>query len=105
MNNNTFDRLVDFITKEYWGKKNKITLKTTIEKDLGITGTDGIEFLDKFLTHFDIDYDEDREWQTYFGVEGLILFFDWRWIFNGFKRNKTKYYDLTIEHLVDYPVS
>jgi hypothetical protein len=99
-NKNTFDKLVSFIIREYWGNKDKMNLNTTIEKDLGITGTDGIEFLEKFLSHFNIDYQEDREWQTYFGSEGLILFFDWRWLFNGFKKDRVKYFDLTLEHLV-----
>lgn len=99
-NSNTFERLVNFIIREYWGKKNKMTLKTTIEKDLGITGTDGLEFLDKFLVHFNIDYIKDRKWQNYFGSEGLILFFDYKWLFNGFRKEKNKHYDLTLEHLV-----
>jgi len=100
-NNKNFENLVSFIIDEYWGKKDKITLKTKIEKDLGITGTDGIEFLDKFLKHFKIDYDENREWQLHFDDEafGLINFVAiYNWI-TGKKDNRA-YYDLTIEHLV-----
>ncbi len=92
--------LVDFIINEYWGKKENMTLKTRLEKDLGITGDDGIEFLDKFLHHFDIDYDKNRKWQLHFGPDGFGLI-DFVSIYNRFrgKKDTRKQYDLTLEHL------
>ena len=100
-NNNIFESLINFIVIEYWGKKEKMTLRTTLEKDLGITGTDGIEFLEKFLTHFNIDYDENRKWQLHFNSEsgGLIDFVS---IFNRLRGKKDRIqYDLTLGHLVN----
>ncbi len=47
-----FDTLCNFIIEEYWGYREKMTLETTLEKDLGITGDDGAEFLEKFITRF-----------------------------------------------------
>ncbi|WP_370398612.1 DUF1493 family protein [Tenacibaculum dicentrarchi] len=100
-NNNTFERLVNFITKEYGIRKEKITPQTTLERGLKIGGDDGIEFLEKFLSHFNIDYDENREWQLHFDDEGfglinLIAIYNW---IRG-KRDNRIYYDLTVEHLV-----
>lgn len=96
-----FDKLTEFIIKEYWGKKEKMTLDTRIEKNLGITGDDGVEFLEKFLTHFNIKYDENREWQLHFGPEGGGLI-DFVAIYNWLrgKRDRRKQFDLTLGHLV-----
>lgn len=94
-----FDSVVSFIISEYWGKKNKFTLNTTLEKDLGISGDDGSEFLEKFLNEFKIDYDADRvDPGKYFGDEGFGLI-DFR-IFFG-KKRKGPFYDLTIGHLIE----
>ncbi|MBE7654002.1 DUF1493 family protein [Tenacibaculum finnmarkense] len=100
-NNNHFKRLVDFIIKEYWGERDKINLKTTLGGDLKIGGDDGIEFLEKFLIHFNIDYDENREWQLHFDDEGFGLI-NFIAIYNWIRRKKDNrdYYDLTIEHLI-----
>lgn len=100
VNQKIFDQLINFITKEYWGKKEKMTSETKLEKHLGITGDDGVEFLEKFLTHFNIDYDENREWQLHFGPEGFGLI-DFRAVYNWLsgKKDKRKQYDLTLGHL------
>ncbi len=95
-----FDKLCDFIIQEYWGNKERMTLETTVEKDLGITGDDGTEFLEKFITHFHIQYDENKEYHSYFDAEGLDLlnlrgFYNWL-----LGKNNTQYYDLTLGHLV-----
>lgn len=100
INQKKFEELVNFVALEYWGNKEKMTPETRLEKNLGITGSDGIEFLDKFITKFNIDYDEDREWQLYFNSEGfsLINFISiYNWI-KGKKSNQ-KQYDLTLGHL------
>ena len=99
-NDNIFENLINYIITEYWGRKEKMTLNTTLEKDLGITGTDGIEFLENFLIHFNIDYDKNREWQLHFNSEsgGLIDFIA---IFNWLRGKKDRVqYDLTLGHLV-----
>lgn len=97
---NTFERLIDFLNNEFGVKKNKLSLKTTLEKDLGITGDEGVEFLDKFTTLFDIKYNKDKEWQSYFHSEGFGLI-DFVAIYNKLRGKKHKpVYDLTLEHLI-----
>ncbi|MFV0483180.1 MAG: hypothetical protein ACK5MG_03675 [Bacteroidales bacterium] len=95
-----YNKLVNFIINEFWGEKEKMTPKTTIESDLGITGTDGIVFLEKFVSYFNISYDEKKEWQFYFDSEGAG-FIDFVAIFNWIlgKNKDKKKYDLTLEHL------
>lgn len=100
-NNEIFNKLCDFIVKEYWGSKEKMTLETKLEKNLGITGDEGIEFLEKFLTHFNIEHDKNREWQLHFGAEGfgLINFVGiYKWLIG--KKDNQKQYDLKLGHLV-----
>lgn len=52
----TFDRVQVFIVNYWRVRPAKITLSTKLEKDLGITGDDGIDFMEAFFTEFDIDY-------------------------------------------------
>ncbi|WP_084339917.1 DUF1493 family protein [Tenacibaculum maritimum] len=96
-----FNKLTDFIIQEYWGNKEKMTPDTRLEKDLGITGDDGIEFLENFLDYFKIDYEEKENRPRYFDDEGfgLINFIS---IFNFMtgKKDYREQYDLTLEHLV-----
>lgn len=99
-NNSEYTELINFVVSEYWGEKEKLTPQTKLEKDLGITGDDGLEFLDKFLKHFKINYDRGRKWQLHFNKEssGFIDFVNIiNWI-KGKKDNR-KHYDLTLEHL------
>jgi hypothetical protein len=100
-NNITFEKLKDFINIEFLVKKEKIKPHTTLEEDLGITGTDGTDFLEKFLNHFNIKYEENREWQLYFGAEGFG-FINFIGVYNWLRGKKDNriHYDLTIEHLV-----
>jgi hypothetical protein len=46
--------VIDFMEKEYWWESEK-GFKTTIEEDLGITGDDGAELMDKFSHQFKIN--------------------------------------------------
>ncbi len=95
-----FNKLTDFIIQEYWGNKEKMTPETKLEKDLGITGDDGIEFLEKFLAHFKIDYEEKENRPRYFDDEGfgLINFMSIYNFIRG-KKNDREQYDLTLSHL------
>ncbi|CAA0143800.1 conserved hypothetical protein [Tenacibaculum maritimum] len=100
-NNTTLEKLINFIATEYWVDQEKVSLDTKIGEDLKIGGDDGIEFLEKFLDYFNIDYDKNRQWQQHFDSEGFSLI-NFIGIYNWFRGRKDnqKLYDLTIEHLV-----
>ena len=103
MNSENYNKLISFISEELLNEIQffRLTLDTTLYEDLKVSGGDGIEFLEKFLVHFDIDYDEDREWQLHFGSEGSsIILFDYLLLFFGYKKKIRKQYDLTIRHLL-----
>ena len=94
-----FENLSRFILREYWGKKDKLTLTTTIERDLGITGDDGDEFLEKFLKEFNIEYDKENfDPGKYFNDEGFGLI-NLKVLFG--KKTNLPSYDLTLGHLVE----
>lgn len=51
----------------------RLTLDTLIEKDLGITGDDAIDFMEEFAQEFDIDI-ISFNYSKYFGSEGVNIF-------------------------------
>lgn len=99
--NAAYERVVDFITKEFGGKKEKMNLQTTLEGDLKITGDDGIDFINLFLKKFKIEYEQKENRPKYFDDEGyspvnFVTLYHW---IRGKKDNR-KQYDLTLQHLV-----
>lgn len=99
-NEQTFDIVASFIKNELGVSKKKMSLDTKLEKDLKVSGDDGWEFLENFIIHFNIKYDKNKEFPKYFEDDGLILFFDWRSLFNKRKKKYQQSTDLTVAHLV-----
>ena len=63
-----------FIIKERGKYAKPFSIKTTLEKDLGITGDDADEFMDAFFKEFNIHF-EDFDTGKYFHSEGFDIFF------------------------------
>ncbi|MDX1908905.1 MAG: DUF1493 family protein [Bacteroidia bacterium] len=66
----TLGRVIEFIYQKRWRYRKPLTLDTTLEKDLGITGDDGSEFMDAFFNEFQVNpanFDPGK----HFGPEGL----------------------------------
>lgn len=80
--------VIDFISKEYWWEKDS-SLKTEIEADLGISGDDAWELMQKFSKRYAVDL-ADFRFDKYFTPEAahssfilwipLYLFFFVIWI-------------------------
>ncbi|PWU02598.1 MAG: hypothetical protein C5B52_05085 [Bacteroidetes bacterium] len=68
MGHNPFDRIVNFVEKQRWKYKKKLSRSTTLERDLGITGDEADEFMLAFFKEFNIDY-SSFDPSNYFGVE------------------------------------
>ncbi len=59
------------ITADFTGvDKSKLLRKTKIEADLGVTGDDASEFIEQFVTYFNVGY-EGFNIGEYFGFEGF----------------------------------
>lgn len=69
----TFEALKEFIQREWSVGSGELSRETTLEDDLGITGDDGVEFIDKFSEEFEVDFPDDFDYSKYFGPEGLDL--------------------------------
>ena len=86
---------------DFWGVKlERLKPETRLEKDLGMTGLDGLDFLEKFSERFNIDMTECDP-SKHFGPEGcnpllllLSLLYKPAWMENLDR------YPVTIDHLV-----
>lgn len=67
-----FERIVSFL-RERTLYKGEINRSMTLYNDFGITGDDGIEFIDNFAERFDIEMPEQFDYSKHFGPEGLDL--------------------------------
>lgn len=67
---------------KYLFKKPLLTRQTELVNDLGLTGDDAFEFMEKYATKFDIDKG-DYEWSNYFDPEGL-------WLLPSFRKKQVK---------------
>lgn len=67
------DKLFDYIKGLNLINPQKLTLDTLLEKDLGITGDDAIDFIEDFAQEFDIDC-SSFNYRLYFKEEGVDLF-------------------------------
>lgn len=68
---NFMAEIEDFIRKEAGiFPSKKINPSTTIEDDLGITGDDAVDFMEKFFDRFNVDY-QGFDFQRYFNGEGF----------------------------------
>jgi hypothetical protein len=66
----TFEQVKAFTVKFTGVKPAKITLDTTLENGLGITGDDGEDFIWAFFNEFEVDY-TGFELTKYFAPEGF----------------------------------
>lgn len=89
-------KLKDFLDDFPTASNKEITMTTTIEKDLRITGTDAVEFIIAYGIHFNVDVSQFKA-AKYFDAEGDgLMRIITRYFFPKKKENK-----LTIEHLVN----
>lgn len=72
MNENIFEKLKNYIIDLMLINPKKITKDTEVEKDLGITGDDAIDFIEEFSTFFNVDI-SSFEYNKYFRPEGIGL--------------------------------
>lgn len=61
--------VIEFLKSEYWWEDNS-NLKTIIEDDLGITGDDASELMEKFSTKFNVDL-AGFNFMKFFSPEGV----------------------------------
>lgn len=102
--NELLSAVIQFIYRERWKYRKKITLETTLEGDLKITGDDGDDFMNAFFKEFKIDH-SDFDLGKHFGNEGfdpiglsyLIKRLFWK---DVQIREHDDYYDIQVKDLV-----
>ena len=62
--------LQEFVSREAGVKKHRISLDSKIEKDLGISGGDAEDFMERFVEHFNLDY-SGFNMSMFFNSEGF----------------------------------
>ena len=75
MDDNLFEQIQQFVVSERWKYNFPLTMQTTLEGDLRITGDDADEFLIAFGEKFNVDVSEFDS-AAYFGGEGGLA--GWR---------------------------
>lgn len=73
MDKKIFTKLTTFIEKERWKYNVPFNRDTRLVQDLRIDGDDAYEFMEKFVSEFDVDYSE-FDYSMYFSKEGFDLF-------------------------------
>ncbi|HBK70365.1 MAG TPA: hypothetical protein DDZ39_01695 [Flavobacteriaceae bacterium] len=91
----TFEKLKKFIIKETLVNDLEITTMTTLERDLGITGDDAWDLLEKYKNIFNVDI-SNFEFNEYFQEEGSWVL---GWLFDVFKNKQRR--TLTVGQLVE----
>ena len=69
MSDNIFEELKQFIENQLWKFDFPLKKATKIENDMGITGTDAIDFIIAYGKHFNVDVSKFMA-ADYFGPEG-----------------------------------
>jgi acyl carrier protein len=69
MNHNVFEELKCFIEKQLWKSDFLLTKTTRIQEDMGITGTDAVDFIVAYGKHFNVDVSSFMA-ADYFDAEG-----------------------------------
>ena len=81
MRDDTYSRLVAFISEQYWTPRRGFHPSTRITDDIGIDGDDGIELIQAIANEFDVDFTAFDP-SSYFLPEGFnvvgCLFFPFR---------------------------
>jgi len=67
------DKLLAYIKGLNLINPKKLTLDTLIERDLGITGDDAIDFIEEFAHEFNVDI-TSFDYSKHFGGEGVNMF-------------------------------
>jgi hypothetical protein len=74
VNSNGYNNRFLFKNGTFFTKPEILTRKTSLEDDLGITGDDGVEFLEEFHEQFPFDIGDFGTFGYYFSDEGFSLF-------------------------------
>lgn len=82
----TFEKIKEFVIRESLVDNLEITRMTTIERDLGITGDDAWNLMEKFRNEFCVDI-SNFEFDKYFQEEGSWVL---GWLFNIFKKRNMR---------------
>jgi hypothetical protein len=82
-----------------FGGPLKLTPSTRLEQDLGVTGLDGVEFIDKWAQTFNVQAD-DFPYGRYFGPEGQQLLSALMGLFSK-RRRKPDLVPLTLAMLAE----
>lgn len=72
MEDQLFEQLKQLIYKQRWHYKKELQRETTLERDLGITGDDAVEFMEAFSEEFNVDVSK-LDLRKYFDGEGFSL--------------------------------
>jgi hypothetical protein len=72
-NKNTEIRVINFVAQFVGVSAECISLGSDMQRDLGVTGDDGIDFISSFGDEFEIDFSE-FEYCKYFDSEGFNPF-------------------------------
>ena len=96
MNEETFNKLKDFIVKKAGVDDEEITRDTQIEDDLGVTGDDAVDLIIAYGKAFDVDVTRFMA-AEYFGPERCVLISELgNWLTGQTKRTRKV---LTVSHL------
>lgn len=96
MNNTLSNEVIEFVYKQRWKYKIKLTRDTVLEDDLKITGDDANDFMKSFFNEFDIEI-RNFESGTFFGDDGFSLI-NLSWLFSR-KKKRSQPTPLTLGHL------
>jgi len=72
------DALVDFLIQELRVSATRLTPTTTLGRDLGVDGDDGVELIQAYGRRFDVDLSDFRPSQ-HFGAEAAANPLIWVW--------------------------
>lgn len=93
-------KIREFIEKSDWDSIDNINSETIIEKDLGFTGEDALEFINDYAKFFNVDCSKFEFTKYFYAESGVDLINP---ILNIFKSKAEKVNkptnDLTIGHL------
>ncbi len=98
MNEDTLNKIKDFVSEFSCTKRDKLSENTTLYPNLGIGGDDAAEFLEVFSDKFSVDMSEFK-FSKYFGPEGCNPFSSLYCIL--FARDKLKKTPITLRDLVE----
>jgi acyl carrier protein len=65
------ERVLDFTAQQRAVKRNKVSIASRLQQDLGIDGDDAVEFFRDFSAEFKVNLDDlYTHWDQHFGPEG-----------------------------------